>query len=84
MHNALVVVGQVKDVTIVVNFKVALLSPEQRVKMRGKCDRVNYGDPYLSQVSLLTALSMNEKVSPYFHPLQFYVFSYYPDIAVPV
>ena len=34
MHNALVVVGQVKEVTIVVNFKVALLSPEQRVKIR--------------------------------------------------
>ena len=34
MHNALVVVGQVKEVTIVVNFKVALLSPEQKMKIR--------------------------------------------------
>ena len=40
VHNALVVVGQVKEVTIVVNFKVALLSPEQRVKIRVKLDPV--------------------------------------------
>ena len=34
MHNALVVVGQVKEVTVMVNFKVALLSPEQKMKIR--------------------------------------------------
>ena len=37
-----------------------------------------------SFIELYMALSMNEKVPPYFHPLQFYVFCYNPDIAVPI